>query len=346
MEERLAELESMVETLVGMARTFENAHRRNALYDRCERLARSLVTDRGARAGIAERARTHPDPLVRESFHFFLNPVPPQETGEALTAWLEHPALGLGHLAGTLPVRRCAVLPETRGIDDDAPHLSWLAGLPSTGGGPWPRDAEGRPLALVLQADLDPWSYGAGMVELAAGAGLPTAGVLQVFHDLWSENPGSLCVRHVAEPGERVDDRPEDYDLPVLPARPAMEDVALSVRSPLDAEGLGPEEAEQWEEVRQRLVDWHTWAVREEYGTPARPVTTILGSSWNGATESLRRLGAAHGDRDGWVLLADIPGVRHLEGWFGDEGHLEVWIRDADLRAGRFGQARPVLRQG
>lgn len=40
--------------------------------------------------------------------------------------------------------------------------------------------------------------------------------------------------------------------------------------------------------------------------------------------------------RDEHVLLFDIAGVRHLEGWFGDSRHLQVWIRRSDLADRRF----------
>jgi hypothetical protein len=43
-------------------------------------------------------------------------------------------------------------------------------------------------------------------------------------------------------------------------------------------------------------------------------------------------------------MLLDIPGVGPFEDWFGDAGHLELWIRGHDLRAHRLDLAWPLLR--
>lgn len=59
--------------------------------------------------------------------------------------------------------------------------------------------------------------------------------------------------------------------------------------------------------------------------------------------EALRKsLPLTDGDRH--VLLFNIVGVDNLDGAFGDDGHLEVWIRSSDLRAKNFGAVAPILR--
>ncbi|MFP5369311.1 MAG: DUF1963 domain-containing protein [Actinomycetes bacterium] len=56
------------------------------------------------------------------------------------------------------------------------------------------------------------------------------------------------------------------------------------------------------------------------------------------------RLAAQCEDLDEWLLLADLAGVGSLDSWFGDEGHLEVWVRRADVRARAFDRAWMLVR--
>ncbi|WP_122263982.1 DUF1963 domain-containing protein [Ornithinimicrobium cerasi] len=48
-------------------------------------------------------------------------------------------------------------------------------------------------------------------------------------------------------------------------------------------------------------------------------------------------------DGDRHVLLFDIVSVGNLDGAFGDDGHLEIWIRLSDLRARNFDKVAPIL---
>ncbi|MDP9458909.1 MAG: YwqG family protein [Actinomycetota bacterium] len=43
-------------------------------------------------------------------------------------------------------------------------------------------------------------------------------------------------------------------------------------------------------------------------------------------------------------MLADLAGVGPLDQWFGEEGHLEFWVRRADVRARAFDRAWMLLR--
>ena len=64
----------------------------------------------------------------------------------------------------------------------------------------------------------------------------------------------------------------------------------------------------------------------------------------NVAAESLEPFLPLSEPGDEWVFLLDVPGTGPLEGWFGDDGHLEVWIRSSDLAAGAYERCWVTLR--
>ena len=76
-----------------------------------------------------------------------------------------------------------------------------------------------------------------------------------------------------------------------------------------------------------------------------RPESQMFGHPWSCEREAQERLAAAAPPPvDEWVLLADLAGVAALDGWFGDEGHLEVWLRAADVTDCALDRAWVLLR--
>ncbi|WP_309066693.1 DUF1963 domain-containing protein [Microbacterium sp.] len=74
----------------------------------------------------------------------------------------------------------------------------------------------------------------------------------------------------------------------------------------------------------------------------------LYGHSWKGAAGARDVLAEVLPLTPGgeYVLLLDLESWTHLEGWFGDAGHLEVWIRRSDLAARDFGRAWCLMRLG
>ena len=108
--------------------------------------------------------------------------------------------------------------------------------------------------------------------------------------------------------------------------------------------------AAQCDLARRRLL-----AVRRQIGQDdpqpvdpwtLRPDSHLFGHGWHSVREAREALGAAvqGDDLDDWLLVADLAGVGPLDQWFGDEGHLEVWVRPADVRARAFDRAWMLLR--
>lgn len=80
---------------------------------------------------------------------------------------------------------------------------------------------------------------------------------------------------------------------------------------------------------------------------PETPTSRIGGfghNAWNDELEEVLSETLPLDNGDEYFLLFDIAGVRRLEDWFGDSGHLQVWIRRSDLRARRFDLVWCVIR--
>jgi uncharacterized protein YwqG len=62
------------------------------------------------------------------------------------------------------------------------------------------------------------------------------------------------------------------------------------------------------------------------------------------AHEVLREVRPLTEDGDSYTLLLSIDGWNTFDEWFGDAGNLEVWMRESDLRDGRFDRAWCMIR--
>ncbi|MDD7465254.1 MAG: DUF1963 domain-containing protein [Actinomycetaceae bacterium] len=90
---------------------------------------------------------------------------------------------------------------------------------------------------------------------------------------------------------------------------------------------------EEWEHCVEDLQNsWHEqrFDQKTDYATP---FTHLGGHSWNGkiGIEELLQTVLPIADSDTHVLLATVESWTALNGWFGDAGNLEVWIRQSDL---------------
>lgn len=345
-DEGIAELVDLYRRLAALERDPRGGHRRwNAVSDRVLALVPEVIARPGGLEALRGVARTDPDPLVRGYASADADPGPPTTPSDT-AAWLAHPSIGLADLAGE--VRPAIVLQEFEEADADAlaeaadyessHDSSWLGGAPSGPLERWPVRDDGVPLVHVVQIDLRPWAWLVEQAPELPVAGLPSSGVLQLFHDL--ETPGvepadaargAWRLLHVPRPGAPAE-VPADAAGPTASAVLVTQDCVATLPAPEDVD---PDLGEAVDRARQMLLSAQRALARGGDGDAdiwtVRPSSTVFGHGWHSADEARRTLAAVRPDREpgAWVLLADIAGVGPLDGWFGDEGHLEVWVARA-----------------
>ncbi len=237
--------------------------------------------------------------------------------------------------------------------------VSWLGGPAIAPLEQWPRAADGTALAHVLTLDL---ADTAGVLDAQGKAawpglreGLPPTGILEVFHDLRTfgyetgdRDAGAWSVRWVTEPDRTtLVEPPADVEVPAPACQLVMALPGFTLPPAADAAG-GPQEdfatAQAFEEALQRAWLTQRTGSPEEY---PMPVSHVYGHSQHGEINARALLAevlplSAPGDEHRLVL--DLESWTTLEGWFGDAGSLEVWMRTTDLEARRFDQAWCLIR--
>jgi hypothetical protein len=176
-----------------------------------------------------------------------------------------------------------------------------------------------------------------------------------VFHDLQSfgydaddGNNGAWLVRWVSDPDRStLIEAPTDLNLPSPACQPVVALPGFTLPPAADRAG-GPiqafETAEALEESLRRA-----WLV-QRFGSGKRqpiPVSHVYGHSQHGemnARQLLQTLLPLTSPDDDHRLLIDLESWTTLDGWFGDAGNLEVWLRASDLAAGRFENAWCLIR--
>lgn len=233
---------------------------------------------------------------------------------------------------------------------------SWVGGPAAPPLAEWPRRPDGKPLAHVLTVSL--YEVDGAFDEPYKDAfpdhrqGLPTAGLLEVFHDLetygWKPTDaasGGWLVRWVPEPEHpALVDPPDDVDTPTEVCQLGYLMPGWSLPSPMDVAGTTDFDAvAALTEDHQRA--WLYQQTGSAVGQPV-PVTHVYGHSQNGSREALRILADVLplDDGDSYRLVLDIESWTHLDGWFGDAAPLEVWMRDTDLQGRRFDRAWCIIR--
>lgn len=231
--------------------------------------------------------------------------------------------------------------------------------------GDWPRRPDGVPLAHIATFDLNDAENLLSDESLRDWAdhtfnrGLPDCGLLQVFHDLetYGDEPedrlarGWLVQWADVGPEVRLDliDGPDDLDLPSETCQALYAHPGISVPSSSDFLGRA-----DFDEVEHIYSAWNqAWAVQrfdKPRGQEHVPFTHLYGHSHSGddiaVLDILPKVLPLTAEGDRYRLIADIESWTALDGWFGDVGHLEVWMRDSDLVARAFDQAWCIIRTG
>lgn len=357
-------LRKLWEQLAELERDPASGHRRwNRLGDEMSEVRERLLARPGGLAAVQRFAVEHPDPFVRRWARRAADPDP--STGvESLAAWLRHPAIGLAELAEEVrpALRLKDISADFPGSPADAiaqyregAPASWLGGPPLGPLPAWPRRDDG--IALVHVAHLDLLALHLARRGEESGdwsdlALLPETGALQVFHDL--ETPGdepgegdrgAWVVRWVESPTEVIRP-PRDASGPTPGFAPVHALAQATIPALQDTpQALGDRVVDAHERLLA-AVAVELAADPEHPDAYPRPPSQVLGHGWAPAGEALEWLERLDDrtDAGGWVLLLDVAGVGPLDSWFGDEGHLEIWIRRGDLGAHRFDAAWALLR--
>lgn len=191
--------------------------------------------------------------------------------------------------------------------------------------------------------------------------------MLQVFHDLrtfgyerddrargaWAvvvtEDPTYSVGKPADQPaGERppLVEPPGPGNAPSPVCQLVLPYSGFALPSALD---LSPEEAGDFDRLEALTEDLQrAWMTQRGVGGDyAIPATHAYGHSSRGhhtATLDVlpRVLPLTEGDE--YRIILEIEGWTLLEGWFGDTGSLEVWMRQSDLDAGAFQNAWCLIR--
>ena len=268
---------------------------------------------------------------------------------------------GLGRYADALvaAARPGIRLEVDRSLDHEAVGASRLGGDPDLPpGAEWPRK-DGAPLSFVAQLDL-------AAVTRHDGEGvLPGVGLLSFFYDAttqeaWGFDPadrGSWDVRHLPA-GQQLlrtpapDDLAADGRLIGVAFRPRAELCSPPYESRV-VELLGMSEAEL--DAYGDLLEPGDEAIHRALGHPdpvqgEMQLECQLASNgvFVGGPEGYRDprvldLGAG---ADDWRLLLQVDSDDATDMMWGDAGRIYFWIRDQDLRAGRFEDCWVILQCG
>jgi hypothetical protein len=247
---------------------------------------------------------------------------------------------------------------ELREVWPEGAHLGWFGGPAAAPLEGWPRNSNGEPLAHVIALDLAMVDGTAHPDDKATWPdlreGLPKTGVLEVFHDLQSfgfeaeDKPnGGWVVRWIPEPDRSVlIDAPTDLDTPSEVCQVALTMPGYTIpgaHNYVDSdkklfkqvEKAGSDLQRTWMHQRQITDLSEPIPYSHVYGHPDRNRALAVG-----VLENVLPLD----DGDQYRLILDIESWTFLEGWFGDAGNLEVWMRQSDLDAQRFSEAWCLIR--
>ena len=208
---------------------------------------------------------------------------------------------------------------------------------------------------LRYAVHLSEQSFAPGETELRDlwpdGAGLCWLGGPAVGPGPWPRNAEGAPLSHVLTLDLRTVAGASDHQgKAVWPAGRLREGLPVSghlqVFHDLQTYGGDPEDGDRAEELDDALRE--AWTVQRGLD-PAWPIPTshVYGHGWTGDAlaggEILPEvLPLEEGDEHRLVL--DVESWTTLQGWFGDAGHLEVWMRQSDLERGAFDRAWCLIR--
>lgn len=281
-----------------------------------------------------------------------MNRVPASPGGRgAVDRWLATVPGGAAlveHVAYSPILSTSSFTPGRGELDDfwlSGAWVSWFGGPCAASTLPWPRDGHGSPLAHVATVHL---------AELASAAdersrpawysalrdGLPTDGLLEVFHDLRSDgfddgaSSSGWSVRWVA------DGQPRGLVEPPA-AQPDGVVCALAAASFTVPPRLDPPFTDVSDIVWTQLLGAWTGPEARDDATGFSYAYGHSRFSYGAVAEQLAdRLPLEEADEHRLVLSLEPP----LDGWLPPGVCLEIWMRESDVVAARFDAAWCLLR--
>ena len=283
--------------------------------------------------------------------------------------WLDSPEIDAGFLGEDLKFSLVLLDQYEPGVDRllaeraELGELSWLGG-PAVGPlEQWPRTVDGEPLAHIATIHL---SEVQALLESddftepdwpEHAARLPESGYLEVFHHLGTygnsedDNTAGWLVRHVppTDAFPPLISAPRDLDLPQEVCQPVLLGAGLSLPRSVDFVDADDASFEAAERVQEELyASWMAWRRGVDFITdPVIPTSHLYGHSDAGTTyahEVLQQVRPLTGPEDSYALVLSVESWTHFEGWFGDAGNFEVWMRASDLADRCFEQAWCMIR--
>lgn len=235
--------------------------------------------------------------------------------------------------------------------------ISWLGG-PGISGIEWPCNSSGKPLAHVATFCI---SEAQPHPEMAASwnhdYSLPE-GFLEIYHDLESygtdpedKHLDGWLVRYIPNTNSLDLVHPESVPESISGAecQQGLLMPGFTLPAFADLENDVSNEFELWEKLTEELQNtWHEQRFGEKADYPI-PFTHLGGHSWHGNTEVeevLQSVLPVVTGADNHILLVTIESWTALNGWFGDAGSLEVWMRESDLKNLDFSKAWCIIRTG
>jgi len=221
----------------------------------------------------------------------------------------------------------------------------------------WPEKG-GAPLAFLAQLDLS------DLASFECCADLPTVGLLSFFYDqeqqAWGFDPedrGSWSVQYEADRESLVRTPARAGLTQVFPSRVLTFRPKVTI-PPWDSEdfrsvGLSQEESDAYfdaldeideytDESGEHQVFGHPIQIQGDMSLECQLVANGIycgdSSGYNSEKAKLLKSGWKE-----WQLLLQLDSDDSVEMMWGDLGTLYFWIREADLRAGRFGETWMIL---
>ncbi|MCW4467213.1 YwqG family protein [Glutamicibacter sp. MNS18] len=287
-----------------------------------------------------------------------------------MDAWLNSTEINAGFLGKDLKFTVLLLDQYDAGVDRilaeraELGELSWLGGPALGPVEQWPRTASGEPLAHIATINL---GEAQALLESSditepnwpePSARLPESGYLEVFHHLGTYgNPedvgtGGWLVRYLPLAGEEFPplvSAPDDLDLPTDVCQPVLLGTGFSVPRAVDFTDSDDATFEAAERVEEELnAAWTAWRrAVSSVEPPVFPISHMYGHSDAGtgyAQAVLDKVRPLAGPGDSYILVLGLESWTFFEGWFGDAGSFEVWMRSSDLDARNFDQAWCMIR--
>ncbi|AQQ14470.1 hypothetical protein CGLAU_02425 [Corynebacterium glaucum] len=224
--------------------------------------------------------------------------------------------------------------------------VSWLGG-PGIAGIEWPRNADGAPLAHVASFNLS---------DAQCATDLP-GGYLELYSDLTTYGDDAADAAQNGWLVRWVDKRPDELTLtnpetpPEAVPQPVLQLGRLYPGFTLPYfEDLGELSETRFNELQEATtelnVSWHRHRFGREMHDEVGFTTVGEADSQHGYEPYRYYLDEClplNAD-DAHVLVAAVESWTALNGWFGDAGSFEVWMRRSDLQARIFDAAWCCIR--